>query len=245
MRRMAATALAVEALRKLGAAGKAEAFDAADYFADELAQMRAAKTARQKRWRNGDASTKASTDASTEASTSASTKASTFALPLALSLSDLRGDKLPGNTQSFLALTPSQPSENPRPNGHPRVRAPLATDDAWRVYTRAYTERYGVPPERNATVNGQMSRFCKRVAAESHAATVEHYMRSANAKYVAAGHSVGCLLQDAEKLRTEALTGRGMTAHQARTADKRAGRGADYDEMLARLDAEDRAGGRV
>lgn len=79
---------------------------------------------------------------------------------------------------------------------------------AWEAYEGSYRKRYGVEPVRNARVNGQMAQFCSRIASDEIAATVTHYLASNNARYVAAGHSVGCLLQDAEKLRTEALTGR-------------------------------------
>ncbi len=90
-----------------------------------------------------------------------------------------------------------------------------------------------------------MAHFCRRIPVEEQAATIEHYLRSPNARYVAAGHSVGCMLQDAEKLCTEARTGRHTTAHVAREADRRAGRGEQYADAIARLDAEGVADGQV
>lgn len=115
------------------------------------------------------------------------------------------------------------------------------TNIAWNPYTLAYQRRYGIPPTRNARVNGQLAQFMRRVPLEDVAAIVTHYVRSQNAFYVASGHSVGCLLKDAEKLRTEALTGRNGTMAGARRQDRTADRGEQYGEMFERLAAKDAA----
>jgi hypothetical protein len=66
-------------------------------------------------------------------------------------------------------------------------------------------------------------------------------VRSNNARYVAAGHSIGCLLQDAEKLRTEYLAGAQMTQTRAREIDKSTDRENRLEAVRARLQAEDDA----
>jgi hypothetical protein len=73
---------------------------------------------------------------------------------------------------------------------------------------------------RNATVNGQLANLVNRLGADEAPAVAAFYVRSNNGRYVAAGHSVGMLLMDAEKLRTEWATGRQGTATQAQQADR-------------------------
>jgi hypothetical protein len=116
----------------------------------------------------------------------------------------------------------------------------VATASTWDAYRVAYLQRYGTEPTRNAKVNGQISHFVQRVPHAEAPDIAAAYVGSQNARYVAAGHTWGPLVQDAEKLRTEWLTGRSGTAHAARAADRHAGRGAEYGAMLARLEAEDR-----
>ena len=90
----------------------------------------------------------------------------------------------------------------------------------WKAYARSYEVRYGIAPVRNATVNGQLANLVARLGAEEAPAVAAHYVRSNNSRYVGAGHSVGMLLMDAEKLRTEWATGRQTTATQARLVDQ-------------------------
>lgn len=92
---------------------------------------------------------------------------------------------------------------------------------------------------RNAKVNGQLAQFLARIPAEEAPEVARHYLGSSNGRYVASGHSVGCLLQDAEKLRTEWATGRVGTAFAARQADKREGRREEYEDLFAEMRALD------
>lgn len=48
------------------------------------------------------------------------------------------------------------------------------------------------------------------------------YVQHSNSLYVASGHSIGLLLRDAEKLRTEWATGRKVTQTMARQTDRTA-----------------------
>jgi hypothetical protein len=115
----------------------------------------------------------------------------------------------------------------------------------WEAYAEAYHARYGDWPVRNARVNSQLAQFAARVPASEAPDIARHYLRSNYARYVGKGHTAGCLLEDAEKLRTEWATGKHGTAHAAREADKRTGRGEAYREMFAELRALDIAEGRV
>lgn len=106
----------------------------------------------------------------------------------------------------------------PRKAAEPKPEAP--TVGTWKAYANSYEVRYGVAPLRNAMVNGQLANLVARIGAEEAPAVAAHYVRSNNQRYVQAGHSVGMLLMDAEKLRTEWATGRHATATQARQADQ-------------------------
>ncbi|OAK66062.1 hypothetical protein A3K87_09865 [Variovorax paradoxus] len=94
------------------------------------------------------------------------------------------------------------------------------TADVWEAYSSAYAERYGVEPLRNAKVNALLSQFLSKLPVDEAPAVAAFYVRSSNQFYVAKGHSVAMLLADAEKLRTEWVTGRQTTATQARLADR-------------------------
>jgi hypothetical protein len=104
-----------------------------------------------------------------------------------------------------------------------RARAkkePAPSAETWTAYATAYAVRYRVEPVRNATVNGQLANFVSRIGSVEAPPVAAFYVRSNNARYVSSGHSVGMMLMDAEKLRTEWATGRQATATQAMLADK-------------------------
>ncbi|MDP9893219.1 hypothetical protein J2W32_001476 [Variovorax boronicumulans] len=94
------------------------------------------------------------------------------------------------------------------------------TADVWEAYSSAYATRYGVEPLRNAKVNALLSQFLDKLPVDEAPAVAAFYVRSNNQFYVTKGHSVAVLLADAEKLRTEWVTGRQTTATQARLADQ-------------------------
>jgi hypothetical protein len=111
----------------------------------------------------------------------------------------------------------------------------LVTSATWDAYSVAYQQRYGTPPIRNAKVNGQVASFCGRVPHDEAPSIAAHYLEHNGARYVAAGHPIGMLLQDAEKLRTEWATGRRTTQHEAHAADKREGRGNEARDVFSAL----------
>jgi len=115
------------------------------------------------------------------------------------------------------------------------------TAGTWKAYTTAYVVRYRVEPVRNATVNGQLANLVSRLGAEEAPAVAAFYVRSNNSRYVNAGHSVGMLVMDAEKLRTEWATGRQGTAHQATLADKTQSNFNAFAPLIAEAQAKERA----
>lgn len=144
---------------------------------------------------------------------------------------------------------PPQPASGPAPRRTRRKQAPpvdptaqqMATAAIWDAYRVGYKARYDAEPLRNAKVNGQIAQLAKRIPHDEAPAIVAAYLRSQNARYVASGHAIGPLLQDAEAVRTEALTGRSRTAWGAHAADKRDGRAQDYEDLFAELRAHDEA----
>lgn len=103
----------------------------------------------------------------------------------------------------------------------------------WEAYSEAYQRRYKAEPTRNAKVNGQLTSFASRVPEAEAPQIAAFYLTHNGQRYVASGHAVGLLLQDAEKLRTEYLTGRKITNGQAREADRLQGAGDSWNNLIA------------
>ena len=70
-------------------------------------------------------------------------------------------------------------------------------------------------PTRNAKVNSQLKQFRERVPIEEAGLIAAFYVTHNNAYYLQKAHSVGAMLADAEKLRTEWQTGRKVTSRKA------------------------------
>lgn len=104
--------------------------------------------------------------------------------------------------------------------------------ETWEAYSRAYEDRYNVAPVRNATVNAQLSSFIKRIGFEESPHVAAFYVNHNNQFYVQKMHTVGMLLADAEKLRTEWITKRTVTTTQARQADKTQARGNVFNKLI-------------
>lgn len=103
----------------------------------------------------------------------------------------------------------------------------------WTEYATAYERRYGVPPERNAKVNGQIAQLVKRIPATDAPAVAAFFVEHNLAKYVRALHPVGMLLQDAEALCTQWKTGNKVTDTTARQADRSSATLDNVNALLA------------
>jgi len=102
----------------------------------------------------------------------------------------------------------------------PKSEASAINAAVWHAYAEGYRARYGVEPVRNAAVAGQIAMFVRRVPAEEAPEIARWYCQHRGARYVAGMHPIRLLLYDAEKLRTEWITGRQMTASAARQQDR-------------------------
>lgn len=105
----------------------------------------------------------------------------------------------------------------------------------WLAYSQAYAERYGAEPVRNATVNGQLANFVKRLGDKEAPAVAAFYVGSNRQVYVGSRHAVSLMLRDAEGLRTEWATGRRMTDTAARQADKLGSNFQNAEELKREL----------
>lgn len=108
-----------------------------------------------------------------------------------------------------------------KPKKKTTPKTPGKTVAIWEQYSTAYFNRYGVEPVRNATVNGQLSKFADRVSQEEAPHIAAFYVQHNNSFYAAKLHPVGMLLADAEKLRTEWATNQTMTNTRARQLDEK------------------------
>lgn len=106
------------------------------------------------------------------------------------------------------------------------------TAETWNAYSEAYFLRYGAEPVRNATVSGQLAAFIKRIGKSESPHVARFYVHHNNQFYVQKMHTVGLLLADAEKLRTEWATQRQMTGTQARQIDKKQSNSNVFNQLI-------------
>lgn len=107
------------------------------------------------------------------------------------------------------------------------------------AYAEAYQKVYGAPPIRNRETNAKLCAFVDRIGAEEAPHVAAFFLRHPSAFYRSRGHSVGCMLQDAEKLRTEWATGCVTTATTARQQERTASNAAA--RVAAQLRAQEQA----
>lgn len=113
-----------------------------------------------------------------------------------------------------------------------RAESDGRTVETWNRYSAAYETRYSVPPVRNRQVNGMLAKLVDKLGAEEAPQVAAFYVGHDKGLYVSSRHCVDLLLRDAEGLRTEWATGRKGTEHEARQADRSAGRGNAVVDLL-------------
>jgi hypothetical protein len=126
---------------------------------------------------------------------------------------------LPDSPITDLSGPPPAEDKPPKAKTPKAEKPPAPTNEVWHSYADAYRVRYGVDPVRNAMVNAQLGQLLKRLGVDA-PSVAAFYLGHKNRFYVEKMHSVGILLNDAEKLRTEWATGRQTTATQATQADR-------------------------
>lgn len=88
------------------------------------------------------------------------------------------------------------------------------TAKIWEAFSAEYQARYRTEPVRNATVNGQMTNFLKRIGAAEAPSVAVFYVQHNDPAYLRNAHSVGMMTKDAEKLRTEWKTGQKVSTRR-------------------------------
>ena len=111
-----------------------------------------------------------------------------------------------------------------------------ACKQTWKFYSDAYWNRYHVEPVRNQKINTQIKNFVQRIGYEESPHVAAHYLQSNSSYYVGRGHAVDGLLSDAEKLRTEWVTGKTMTTTRASQIDKTESNKSAISEAMAILE---------
>ncbi|KAA3633842.1 MAG: hypothetical protein DWQ08_01335 [Proteobacteria bacterium] len=114
---------------------------------------------------------------------------------------------------------------------------PTKSTAVWQAYRDAYRDRYGVEPIRDARTNKQLCLFVDRVGHNDAPGIASFFLTHNHQYYLQRGHDVSLLVQDAQKLRTEWLTGNRITAKGARTRDAHEEQTAVVNRVLAKMRA--------
>lgn len=151
--------------------------------------------------------------------------------PLYSSLFSLNSNTL--NSENIIAGAIENDSPTPDESKVANPDGPSPTALTWRSYRAAYEKRYGAAPPWNAKLGGQLRSFTARVPSAEAPDIAAFYVGHNDSKYTKNMHPVGMLLQDAEKLRTEWVTGLRMTSVKARAGEK-VSHAKDQLERIAR-----------
>lgn len=119
------------------------------------------------------------------------------------------------------AASPSSSSSSSFSSSSSISPSGLKNSETFASYAAAYETRYGTTPIRNAKVNSQLKQFIERVGAEEAPRVAEYFVNHTSQFYQSRGHTIGLLLADSEKLRTEWKTSReiaGQNSAEARSA---------------------------
>lgn len=104
----------------------------------------------------------------------------------------------------------------------------------WNAYAKAYRNRYGVLPESNAKVRGQIAQFVKYVGAEKAPKLAEYYVWHNDNWFVKCRHDLGNLLKFYQQIATDYSRNEQMTAQKARQEESTQN---NFDNMAAALAA--------
>lgn len=130
--------------------------------------------------------------------------------------------------------TPSAaPREKPR-RAAPEERTALqeACSATWTAYRIGYERRWQAPPLRDKTANAMIKTFCQKLPHEEAPLVAEFYTQHHRGLYVSAHHALQLMVRDAHAIRTEWFTSKPQTDSQARAADRVAGTGNVFRELI-------------
>lgn len=114
-------------------------------------------------------------------------------------------------------------AETPKPDkqktADEKIRANPDNVKTWNAYAAAYRRRYGILPESNAKVRGQVAQFVKLVGAEKAVALAAYFPTHNGRWFVQCRHEFGLLLKSYQQIATDWATGQQMTETRARQAE--------------------------
>jgi hypothetical protein len=127
-------------------------------------------------------------------------------------------------TGTGMSRPPAEPTADQKGGKEKETETALqaACKATWIAYSKAYFDRYGTEPVRNAKVNANVKQFVQRIPYDEAPQVAAWFVSHPKAFYVTKLHEFGLLLADAESLRTEWATGRHVTATSARQSDRTA-----------------------
>lgn len=137
---------------------------------------------------------------------------------------------LPGGVGVGVGELPSRTPRKPRAASVEKTETKSA--EVWLAYSKAYFNRYGCEPTRNAAVNANLCRLITRVGAQDAPHVAAFYVSHNASWYVSKGHATQFLLTDAEKLRTEWITNRQITQTSAQQSDKRQANASVFNKLI-------------
>lgn len=109
----------------------------------------------------------------------------------------------------------------------------------WESYSNAYERKYGTKPVRNAAQSTKCCELVVRLGVSDAPLVAEYYLSSRNSWYATKGHSLGALLVDCEKVRTEWATGNQITQSQAREDDRLQSVGDGWAQTIAERESKE------
>jgi hypothetical protein len=112
--------------------------------------------------------------------------------------------------------------------------------ETWLAYKQAYSDRYQVPPIRDAATNAKIKTLVRALGDEA-PAVAAFFVSHNGSRYVGAMHQIGLLATDYAKLRTEWATNTRMTATKAQQADKTATNADAFAPLIAEARAREEA----
>lgn len=193
-----------------------------------------AKTAAAARWAKVEADKQAKLNATSNATSNAPSIAQEMLEPCPSPLPSQSLTNPSGFVSQVDIDNPEPPTDKTpkliKTTGESELQA--ACRDTWDAYSAAYAERYGADPVRNAQINSQIKQFVQRIGASESPHVAAFFVRHNAQFYVKKMHSVGTLLADAEKIRTEWATNRRVTDTEARQSDKREALGGVFQKLI-------------
>lgn len=140
----------------------------------------------------------------------------------------------------IVAVTPiGVRGRGPRGGKHKPV-AP--TTPVWESYREAYLARYKIEPLRNDEFNFAAANLIRKVGAADAPAIAAFYVQHDTQYYVQRSHPLTLAVPDAQKLRTEWLTGNRVTSGKARQVEQKANVIDVWGPLIAEAERKEREG---